>query len=263
MRFTVERTSTTADAERPIRERQLAAYYKALEHVEGLNVLEIGCGEGLGASILAEKAASVVAVDYSPHALRLARERHAKDNIRFTMMEVPPLDFGDSAFDVVVCFQMIEHLRDPAQLLTEIVRVLDDSGTALIATVNKDETVSDNPYHLHEFTADEFQTLLQRFFGRVTIYGVFGDELFLQYWGKNRKWVRRFMRADLFGISRLLPVPLAQWLFDLGSRLMRVHLKLRNPNLCRTITHRNFVFRPGSFEGCLDFIALCHKIQKM
>ena len=211
--FSAERTPADDAAERPIRERQLAAYHKALEYVKGRHVLEVGCGEGIGTSILAGKAASIVAIDYSEKALEVARRKYTTENITFTHMKVPPLGFTDMSFDAVVCFQMIEHLQRPEELVADVKRVLRDDALALFATPNKEETISANPYHLHEFFGQEFRELLQAHFGSVELYGVHGDELFMSYWQSNRKWVNAFMRIDIFNLSNRLPQEIKQLLF--------------------------------------------------
>ncbi len=237
----------------------MAAYRKALEYVEGRRVLEIGCGEGIGASVLAEKASSVLAIDYSDETLDFARGKYGAGDIDFKKMKVPPMDFPDSSIEAVVCFQMIEHLEKPERLISEINRVLREDGLALLATVNKDETLSENPYHLHEFTAGEFLDLLAKHFGDVEMLGVYGDELFMRYWENNRRWVSGFMRLDFLNLSSLLPAGLKQWLFDAASSLMRSRLKKGAPDLCESITHENFLFRSGEYDGCLDFFAVCRK----
>jgi SAM-dependent methyltransferase len=260
-KLTAERTAADSEAEKPIRERQLAAYYKALEYVEARRILEVGCGEGIGASIVARKSDSVVAVDYSEQALSHARSNYGARNIEFVQMEVPPIGFVDSSFDVVICFQMIEHLKKPGELVKEIGRVLRDDGIALIATVNKVESISANPYHVHEFSALEFEELLRTYFGSVEIYGILGDSLFMRYWRDNRAWVNTFMRVDVFNLAGRIPERLRKRLFDAASSLMRTNLRRRNPDLCNDITYKNFVFRQNKFEGCLDFFAVCQKTK--
>ncbi|MBI5119194.1 class I SAM-dependent methyltransferase [Candidatus Poribacteria bacterium] len=260
-KVTAERTAAHSGAEKPIRERQLAAYYRALGYVEGRRVLEIGCGEGVGASILAQKAGSLVAVDYSEDALRQARSHCGACNTQFSLMKVPPIDFADASFDTVICFQMIEHLEKPGDLVAEICRIMRDDGIALIATVNKDATISPNPYHVREFSADEFQTFLRKYFASVAMYGVFGDELFMRYWRSNRAWVNSFMRVDIFNLTSRIPERLRKRLFDAASRLMRVSLRRRNPELCGGITHENFLFRHDEFDGCLDLFTVCRKTK--
>ncbi|GAB4334669.1 MAG: hypothetical protein Kow0099_06840 [Candidatus Abyssubacteria bacterium] len=258
-KYSIERTPSENSAEKPMRERQMAAYHKALEYVHGRKVLEIGCGEGIGASILAQEAASIVAIDYSEEALETAHARYGGSNIEFRLMKVPPIHFNDGFFDVVISFQMIEHLEEPDGLVIEMKRTLRDDGTALLATVNKDEMLSNNPYHVHEFTPSEFERFVRKHFAYAELFGVFGDELFMQYWENNRKWVRSVMRADIFNLSARLPLRLRKPVYDVANQLMRVFLKQRDPHLCDRITHRNLIFRPNQLIGSLDFFAVCSK----
>ncbi len=260
--ISAERTSANAASEKPIRERQMAAYRKALEFIEGRRLLEIGCGEGIGTSILAGAAASVVAIDYSDEALGVAREKYGADNIEFRKMRVPPVDLPNASIEAVVCFQMIEHLEEPEKLVSEIGRALDPDGVCLLATVNKEETISKNPYHLREFTASEMLALLESRFGSVEMYGVFGDELFMRYWTNNRRWVNNFMRLDVFNLADRLPQGIKQRLFDAASTLMRSRLKSGAPDVCESITYENFLFKPGEYDGCLDFFAVCRKPRR-
>jgi ubiquinone/menaquinone biosynthesis C-methylase UbiE len=257
--YSIERTPSENSAEKPMRERQMAAYHKALEYVQGRRVLEIGCGEGIGASILATKAASVVAIDYSEEALRTAQARYGGRNIEFALMKVPPIDFEDESFDVVISFQMIEHLEEPQGLITEIKRILRSEGAALLATVNKDEMLSNNPYHVHEFTALEFEEFVRKHFVSAELYGVFGDDLFMRYWENNRKWVRGVLRADVFNLSARLPLGLRKSVYDIANQFMRIFLKQRDPDLCNRITYRNLVFQADRLERSLDFFAVCRK----
>jgi SAM-dependent methyltransferase len=202
----------------------------------------------------------VTALDYSEAALRVACAQHHRSNIEYTLMKVPPLDLPDHSYDTVVCFQMIEHLEKPAELVAEIKRVLRDDGIALFATVNKEEVITDNPYHLHEFTARGFDELLGDYFEAVEMYGVFGDELFMRYWQNNRRWATTFLRLDVLNLSSRLPRKLKQRLFDAAARLMRTRLKHRDPDLCNQITHDNLIFRLNEFAGSLDFFAVCRQI---
>jgi 2-polyprenyl-3-methyl-5-hydroxy-6-metoxy-1,4-benzoquinol methylase len=260
--ISAERTSANAASEKPIRERQMAAYRKALEFIEGRRLLEIGCGEGIGTSILAGTAASVLAIDYSDEALGFAREKYGADNIEFRKMRVPPMDIPDASIEAVVCFQMIEHLEEPEELVSEIGRALRADGVCLLATVNKEETISENPYHLREFTASEMLALLESHFEAVEMYGVFGDELFMRYWTSNRRWANNFMRLDVFNLADRLPPGIKQWLFDAASTLMRARLKSAAPDVCENITYENFLFKQGEYDGCLDFFAVCRKPRR-
>ncbi len=82
----------------------------------------------------------------------------------------------DRSIDVVVSFETIEHVPDPAAFLRECVRVLTPAGTLIVSSPNRPVYSEDhgaNPYHRIEFDEDEFVDLLRTRFGEVQLYGQF------------------------------------------------------------------------------------------
>ena len=79
-------------------------------------------------------------------------------------------------FDVIVSFEVIEHIADHSQYLKEIRRVLKDDGILIISTPNKrchspNSEKPTNPFHVIEFELDDFENLLKKHFGNVKLYG--------------------------------------------------------------------------------------------
>jgi O-antigen biosynthesis protein len=94
--------------------------------------LDLGCGDGRLTSVLAVD--HVVAADVSAVAVARARPRLAD---RAEVVELEPdatLPFDDSAFDVVLCAETLEHVRDVQLLLSEVRRVLSPGGTLAVTT---------------------------------------------------------------------------------------------------------------------------------
>ena len=144
--------------------------------VRGKRVLDVGSGEGYGTATLASQAAATVGVDIDAAAIAHAQEAHARvANLEYLKVEPGPLPFDDDEFDCVVCFEVIEHLSEPQNLLPELARVLKADGTLFISTPNK-HLYSDvreyvNEYHLREFYMDEFRDFLKSEFRSVTFFG--------------------------------------------------------------------------------------------
>jgi len=160
---------------------------------------------------------------------------------------------------VVAMFQMVEHLDDPRYLLEEICRVLKDGGILLLSTVNKDESLSDNPFHPREFNREELQALLENHFTHVEFFGVFGDEKYDQYLEINKARVGKIMKLDVFDISSRIPLGLRKILYSVANRIMRMSLRNSCRELCDEISHKNFIFRRNETDGCLDFFVVCTK----
>jgi ubiquinone/menaquinone biosynthesis C-methylase UbiE len=257
--ITAERTSSTLRSDGVIRQRQLAAYHKACDFIHGKSVLEIGCGEGAGTEILSKAAREIVAIDYSEKAVKIAGSRSFSSKIGFQNEKVPPINTPDNTFDVVIMLQMIEHLENPGPLLQEIARVLKKGGMLLVSTVNKKESLSDNPFHLHEFDRDELEVVLREYFTQVEMSGLYGDEKHTQYLNKNKKRVAGVLKLDALGIYPRLPVSLRKILYSTANRLMRMSLRYGCKELCDAISHDNFIFKQNETEGCLDLFAGCTK----
>lgn len=111
----------------------LPRYLLLEQRVKGKRVLDIGCGTGIGASLLLEMgAAGVDGVDYRPEVVQLAQTKHDKQGLNFHMMFWEELDFSDDTFDLVVCLDPSAPITDPS-LLAEVRRVLRDEGEYVCA----------------------------------------------------------------------------------------------------------------------------------
>jgi ubiquinone/menaquinone biosynthesis C-methylase UbiE len=109
-------------------ENHVRAYKFVQQFTEGKEVLEVGCGTGYGAAILAERAKHVYAIDHSRQALRYARKHYVRPNLFFSRMSAQQLDFPGASFDFVMSSEVFEHLFDQAGHLAEVARVLRPGG---------------------------------------------------------------------------------------------------------------------------------------
>jgi SAM-dependent methyltransferase len=92
-----------------------------------------------------------------------------------------PLPFADGSFDVVLSFQVIEHVPDPGRYLAEARRVLTDDGVMIVATPDRRTRLLPgqrpwNRYHLAEYAPHELSAMLCRQFGQVELNGMSADE---------------------------------------------------------------------------------------
>jgi SAM-dependent methyltransferase len=139
-------------------------------------VLDAGSGMGYGSAELARVAASVVGVDISGDAVVSAREHYNLPRVKFLQGSCVSLPFRAASFDLVVAFEVIEHLKEWRHFLEEARRVLAPGGQCLISTPNRDYYADSrgrtgpNPFHEHEFTFEEFRQELLAFFPHVALF---------------------------------------------------------------------------------------------
>jgi SAM-dependent methyltransferase len=156
-----------------------ARYEFALPLVENRRVLDVGCGEGYGAALLAERAAAVVGVDYSPVAVEHAASTYKRPNLTFHVADATALPHELTGFDVVTCFEVIEHITKASELVHDLRRRLRPGGILVLSTPNRlvdrpYERVSGrdpNEYHVNLLAPAELRELVDPHFGRVVLYG--------------------------------------------------------------------------------------------
>ncbi len=102
---------------------------------EGGRVLEIGAGRGSMVQWLRSRGLAAVGLEINPELIAAARARHSTlPLVRGTGTALP---FPDASFDLVVSFDVFEHIADSDRHLTEVARVLRSGGSYLLQTPNK------------------------------------------------------------------------------------------------------------------------------
>jgi 2-polyprenyl-3-methyl-5-hydroxy-6-metoxy-1,4-benzoquinol methylase len=151
-------------------ESHVLVYRFVQQFTGGKEVLDVGCGTGYGAAILAERAKQVYAIDYSRQALRYARRHYVRPNLSFSRMGAQKLDFPSATFDFVMSSEVLEHLYDQAGHLAEVARVLRSDGICFIGTPNPEWSgTASGGFHAKESTFGEIRALLEARFGEVVI----------------------------------------------------------------------------------------------
>ena len=159
-----------AELDPPSLERRLA--FLGGEVRAGDRALDLGCGTGEFTAALARAGAEAIGVEVAEAALERARARHPELDFRLVPID-GPLPLEDGSFDLVWTSEVIEHVADTGQWLSEVRRVLAPGGRLLVTTpshgrlrvaVGGVERFSD-PLgdHLHLYTRRSLRTLLEEF----------------------------------------------------------------------------------------------------
>lgn len=172
--FTGERIVPQADNCEPnfasrMYQEHIARYLFASQIVANKAVIDVGCGVGYGSQRLGELgAASVHAFDLSEDAIRHARLHYAHPNVHYEVANAESFTV-DRKFDVAVCFELIEHVRNPRSVMKNIKKALGDDGVLIMSTPRALQEKRTH-FHEHEFGLEEYVELIREFFGEVEIY---------------------------------------------------------------------------------------------
>lgn len=177
-----------------------ARYHLANRHLGAGTVIDVACGSGLGASIIANNR-DVIGFDLDPGAVEESM-RNALD-LRYYVCraDATRLPLASGSVDAVVSFETIEHVPEASHLVRELRRVIKDRGVLILSTPNALVTrpvdgVPANPYHVREFTPDELGEILHEHFSDVELLGQTPSESY----GVSPFWSRREDRPrDLRG----------------------------------------------------------------
>jgi SAM-dependent methyltransferase len=235
--LTGERTLPDVPEENYWFRRHLAVYRWIAERCAGKRVVDMACGEGYGAAVLAETAAEVVGVDANPEAFEHARLRYRAPTLRFERALVE--DFEDGApYDAIVFLQTIEHVQEPAALLARFASLLAPGGVAYVTTPNRLTLAppgaerSGNPWHVREYTPEEFAALVEPQFRSVELRGLF-----------HVRKLRAHELAIKAGWDRVHPA---------------LHLTKKFYGwFVPAIGERDFTLRSAPLDRALDLLAIC------
>jgi SAM-dependent methyltransferase len=237
LELTGERTLPDVPAENYWYRRHLAVYEWIGARVAGARVIDMACGEGYGAEVLSRSAASVLGVDANPEAFEHAQLRYRRQNLSFERGMVE-MHGEPGVYDAVVFLQTIEHVQDPAGVLGHFRRLLRPGGVAYVSTPNlltlapPGAAKSDNPWHIREYRASEFDDLCHQVFDGVELLGLFHA---------------RKLRVHEVALS-------------LGWDRVHKALRITKPFydwFTPAIAADDFTLRPGGLDRALDFLALC------
>ena len=251
---TAERVSQTDVSDNYVYQRSLLAYHYASKIVSG-DVLEIGTGNGYGVKLISPEAKCFITIDKNDSPIDISTYR----NVEFNKMKVPPLTgLATNSFDYVLMFQVIEHIRQDFRMLEEIHRVLKPGGKLIISTPNKKMSLTRNPWHVREYTLNEFKNFLGSFFNVVRADGVYGKENVMEYYRKNKESVDMIAAFDIFNMQKWLPRFILRVPYDIMNRYNRHKLFSKNKSLTSGIKMSDYYMKEAD-DSCFDFIFTAEK----
>ncbi|SHN14933.1 Methyltransferase domain-containing protein [Cyclobacterium lianum] len=254
--YTTEITSDKLISDNPIHQRLLKAYIVAKEYVFG-DLLEIGCGEGRGVEVLGPQIDHYHGIDKIGDILERLRQKHPE--YVFDQVVLPPMPgLKDNAYDVVVSFQVIEHIQDDLLYLREIYRVLKPGGFALISTPNIRFSLSRNPWHIREYTPEQLRERCSRVFDKVETKGIGGNDKVWRYHEANKMSVEKITKWDFLNLQFRLPAGLLKIPYEILNRVNRNKLHRTQGKEVEDIQHKDYPLLEDP-QQALDLFYVLHK----
>ncbi|MCP3958359.1 MAG: class I SAM-dependent methyltransferase [bacterium] len=228
----------------------LERYRFALTHQRSPHrVSDLGCGLGMGTTILGAETEEVYAFDINPQVVAYAAEHCTRDNVHFGVLDVESGPIPHSPYDLVCAFEIIEHLENPSRSLEHIKSSLAPGGRLVLSTPNGHEgTLGSHPYHYCEYSQEALERLLSQHFPRVEIYSQAVPSRRKEH--DLRKAESSFLRTiraiDFLRLRNLLPTAFARPILD---RVTGIPLRERSEEIVRIV--------PGRHEDARWTVAVC------
>lgn len=112
---------------------------RSLRPLDGLRLLDIGCGGGLIAEPMARLGAAVTGADAAPKNIAVA-QLHAQQSgldIDYRATTAEALADEGATYDVVLALEIVEHVADPAAFVATCARLLRPGGMLILSTLNR------------------------------------------------------------------------------------------------------------------------------
>lgn len=145
----------------------------------GANVLEVGCGDGYGTDYINRPDLKLEAIDVSKDAIKVAKSKYK--NINFKSFNGKNFKYLDNSFDVILSFQVIEHVESVSDYLSELKRILKPNGVLIITTPDRRYRLTKNqkpwnPFHLREYDLKTYKQDFKNIFPKTEIFSVLSSK---------------------------------------------------------------------------------------
>jgi 2-polyprenyl-6-hydroxyphenyl methylase/3-demethylubiquinone-9 3-methyltransferase len=116
------------------------SFMQKQDSLQGKRILDIGCGGGILSEALVKLGAEVVGLDLSQNTIAVAKQHCAQNNLAIEYHCQSAQDFAaqkPKPFDIICCFEMLEHVDDPADVIQSAKKMLNPQGTFFASTLNR------------------------------------------------------------------------------------------------------------------------------
>ncbi len=185
MEETVERVTPGTRSWEQYGAEHLQRYRQFAELYKNKIVIDAACGTGYGSAYIAEQGAgNVTGIDISEEAILFSQTNYKAPNLSFRLHDCLKIHELGFKADLVISFETLEHLPDPALFIKNVSESLNPGGTFICSTPNKERLSGAgniNPFHPSELSFDEFKETFSRHFTITSIYHQSETVQYLRY----------------------------------------------------------------------------------
>jgi SAM-dependent methyltransferase len=246
--------------------RNLFPYKFAKEKIpKNSLILDAGCGEGYGADYLANNFKRIIGIDVDKNVIAHAVNKYGGKNCEFKLYDGKTIPFDNETFEAVISFQVLEHVKDDINYVSEIYRVLKKGGILLLTTPNKTNRLKPkqrpwNRFHLREYYPTELVNLLKIRFNEVNIQGIFGDEEINKMERERIGKIQMICAFDPLNWRRFIPEKFKPITINILKKIFRSNYLNKNAaDFINKYTTDNFHVSKNNIDESLDLLAISKK----
>jgi 2-polyprenyl-3-methyl-5-hydroxy-6-metoxy-1,4-benzoquinol methylase len=239
-------------------------YRLAADLVRDKHVLDFGCGDGYGTHILAQWSKNTTGVDVDGPAVALARDKYPYPGLSYEQIKAGSrltLPFKSESFDVVVSFQVIEHVDSVKDYLGEIHRVIRKGGRFICSTPNAQSRLLPfqnpwNKHHVREFTPLQLTRSVEPYFEIEHTFGLTYTPQWLEV-ERTRVTRNKWLLWPL--TNKLVPTVLrrhllrAVWKIAVGRKERTPRAGVRTPGI------EDVLVTADNIAACPSLLLVCRK----
>ena len=246
--------------------RHLFAYKFAKDNISKNSfVLEVGCGEGYGTNLLSQNAVKIIGVDVDRNTIAHASKKYGTENCIFRVYDGARIPYEDNTFDAVISFQVIEHVYDDINFVSEIYRVLKRNGVFILTTPNRTFRLKPGQkpwcrFHIREYYPHELENVLKTKFLDVKVWGIRGNEEVQRIEIERVKQALNIISLDPLNLRKLIPEPLKPKIIRILRRITRRNQRSENDkNYLNKYSLKDFYIIKNNVRDSLDLLGICKK----
>lgn len=229
--------------------------------------LDLGCGEGYGTKLLSKFCHKAIGIDVSKKVIAGALLEYKSNNCHFEVYNGKKIPFPDASFNVVIAFQVIEHVNDDVGFISEVYRVLKNDGIFILSTPNKlirlPVGVSPwNIFHVREYNHLELEKLLKYKFGEIKLLGLTATEEAIKIEKQRISKNLKIISYDIFNLRTILPRCLTSFLVNILNFIRNFNRPNKTGDKNGFNENANVYKVEASIaDNSLDILCVCKKIK--